>query len=143
MKNVCLRAYVGLSSTIRSRSWIIFYSISTTSRFLSWFILFVLYCFHNTIKQICSYIEYVLVFAIFFSFFQKSGRIYAIGKVHVFIPKNVIETLREWNVNPEQKDDKEYDKHLVEALLLVCVENKDLLTKNINKNTKLFIRGKF
>lgn len=58
------------------------------------------------------------------------------GKVKFEIPFDVIKTFSVWNA--EFKDDLEYDKLMVEALLLIFVDSDEL---TVEENVRDFIKG--
>lgn len=74
--------------------------------------------------------------------FQKNGRIYFIGKKWVFIEKEVINTLKQWNTQSDHQTE-EYDRLLVQALMLCCVDAKDLEVGKVERDVKEFIKSMF
>lgn len=57
------------------------------------------------------------------------------------IPKDMVLAFKEWNTCTMKKNSTEYDKRLVHALLLMCVEKNDLAALKIEDGLMNFIRG--
>lgn len=71
---------------------------------------------------------------------QPNGRFYKLGSEQIEIPSKVINTLKIWN-QQEDKMGADYDKRVAIALLLVCVNAKDLLNSMVSEDVKNFISG--
>lgn len=65
-----------------------------------------------------------------------------VGQNLVFIQNEVIDTLKQWNTQSDHQTE-EYDKLLVQALLLCCVDAKDLEAGKVGKDIEEFIKCMF
>lgn len=61
------------------------------------------------------------------------------GDEQIEIPFSVMGTLKEWN---QTSNNVEMDKHVVAALLLVCVKEDDIFNHVVSQDVKSFICGK-
>lgn len=65
-----------------------------------------------------------------------------VGEKLVFIEKEVIDTLKQWNTQSDRQTEQ-YDKLLVQALLLCCVGAEDLESGNVGEGVEEFIKSIF
>lgn len=62
------------------------------------------------------------------------------GQSKIEIPHDVISSIKRWN---QQKNTTDYDKHVTDAILLVCVPARDLARFSVKEDVKNLIVGKF
>lgn len=87
-----------------------------------------------------SYCFYFSLCALFI--IQKNGRLYEMNRMFVSISVDVINKFCEWSSNAF-RNDKHYDKKMVELLLVNCLGKPRLAEGNIPPRVKKFVAGKF
>lgn len=92
----------------------------------------------------CTFSVFYAFIHIFISFHfssQKSGsRLYQLGKYALEVPQELLSTFKEWN-SRHDKQNEEYDKRFIQALVLLCKNIEDVPMDSIETHISAFIRS--